>query len=158
MVVDCDSKEKRIAVEQALREEAKTVGIAYHWPKRLVKPIKTIREAYKAAGEVNLKDTKVDLTHADMRIRPSDDGTRIIVQYREKRNGANSRFDHLETLPVPIIAEERNNHPSHGQSHNNHTKTQTNVLRRSLARNQRQHEKKHPQTNRPIHHQETPHL
>lgn len=107
LVVDCDSKEKRIAVEQALREEAKTVGIAYHWPKRLVKPIKTIREAYKAAGEVNLKDTKVDLTHADMRIRPSDDGTRIIVQYREKRNGANSRFDHLETLPVPIIAEER---------------------------------------------------
>lgn len=107
LVLDCDSKEKRIAVEQALKAEVKTVGIAYHWPKRLVNPIRTIREAYKTAGEVTVKETKVDLATADIRIRPSDDGTRIIVQYREKRNGENMRFNLLETLPVPFTAEER---------------------------------------------------
>lgn len=104
IIIESDCMMKKINVEKVLKEQIANVVVAYHWPARLVKPIKQMRDAYKAAGTVKVKDCTVDLASCDIRIRPDDGGTHLTIHYRERIEG--SKFQHLETIPTPIAGSE----------------------------------------------------
>lgn len=110
IIIESDCMMKKINVEKVLKEQIPNVVIAYHWPARLVKPIKQMRDAYTAAGTVKVKDCMVDLANCDIRIRPDDGGTHLTIHYRERIEGKECKFQHLETIPTPIAGSELARH------------------------------------------------
>ena len=46
----------------------------------------------------------------DIRIRPDDGGTHLTIHYRERIEGKECKFQHLETIPTPIAGSELARH------------------------------------------------
>ena len=110
IIIEAESRERRWAIEDLIRKEIPAIGTAYHWPQRLVEPVKKIRSAYKNAGKTMVKGVEVDLARVDLRIRPDETGNRLLVHYRERvASGSPNKFVFLEAFPSPITAEERKN-------------------------------------------------